>query len=139
MNIHIDKIETAPAHALSLRELKLILRAVPPTWVEGLAEVRLSNSLEYYRPYAFFSRYDGGLTIYSRRGTKKQALVAVLSALAATALDIRTGIGRRHSEPDRRRINNIIQPFVDELMPEIAPRPKRGWWGHPVPASRDRA
>jgi hypothetical protein len=28
MNIHADKIETAPAHALSLSQLKLILRAV---------------------------------------------------------------------------------------------------------------
>lgn len=139
MNIQVDKIETAPPHALNLREVKAILKAVPPAWVEGLDDVRLSNSLEYYRPYAFFSRYDGGLTIYSRRGTKRQALVAVLSALAATSLGIRTAIGRRHSESDRRRINDTIQALVDELLAEIAPPPKRGWWGHPVPKSRDRA
>jgi hypothetical protein len=138
VKIHIDKIETAPAHALSLREVKLVLRTVPPAWVEGLAEVRLSNSLEHCRPYAFFSRYHGCLTIYSRRGTKQQALVAVLSALAATSLGIR-GFGRRPSEANRRRVNNVIQRFVDELWPEIAPRTKRGWWGHPVPTSRDRA
>ena len=139
MNIHLDKIENPPPHSLSLREVKVILRAVPPAWIEGLAEVRLSNSLEYYRPYAFFSRYDGGLTIYSRRGTKVQALVAVLSALAATSLGVRTGLRRQYSGADKRRINNSIQPLVDELLAEIAPRPKLGRWGHPVPTSRDRA
>ncbi len=139
MNIHVDKIETAPAHALSLREVKLILRAVPPAWVEGLAEVRVSNSLEYYRPYAFFSRYDGCLTIYSRTGTKKQALGAVLSALALPSLNITNSLRRRFSEADKHRINKTIQPLVEEILPKITPLTKRGWWGHPIPTSRDRA
>ncbi len=108
-------------------------------WVEGLTEARLSNSLEYCRSYAFVSRYDGCLTIYSRRGTKRDALVAVLSSLAVSSLGIRIGIGRRPSQVDKRRLDRVIEPLVDELLPEITPQPKRGWWGHPIPSSRHRA
>ena len=136
MNIHADKIEAGPMHALTVRDVKSILRAIPPAWVEDLTEVRLSNSLEHHRSYAFFSRYDGCLTIYSRRGTKRQAVIAVLSALAANHLGIRLRMARRTSEADRRRIQRVIQPMVDEVMAEITPLVKRGWWGHPVPRTR---
>ena len=138
VNIHADKIETGPAHALTVRDVKSILRAVPPSWVEGLAEARLSNSLEHYRSYAFFSRYDGCLTIYSRRGTKKQAVLAVLSALVVVSLGLKRGFGGRLSEADRRRVQRLTQPMADEIIAAIMPQPKRGWWGHPVP-SRVRA
>ena len=138
MKIHADKIEAEPGHALTVRDVKCILRAVPSQWIEGLAEVRLSNSLEHYRPYAFFSRYDGCLTIYSRRGTKEKALTAVLSALAMEPLRIPLGFGRRLSEVDRQRIRRLIKPVAESVISEIVPAPKRGWWGHPIP-SHDRA
>lgn len=139
MKIHADKVEAAPGHALTIRDVKFILRAVPPAWVQELTVTRLSNSLDHYRSYAFFSKYDGGLTIYSRRGTKKQAVIAVLSALAAASLGIRLGFGRNTSEAHKRRINRVIQPLVDEIMEEVMPPTKRGWWGHPIPSSHETA
>jgi hypothetical protein len=111
--------------------VKLILRAVPPAWVEGLAEVRLSNSLEYYRPLCIFSRYDGGLTIYSRRGTKKQAWWRFCLRWRRPHLTSELESGDDIQNRTGAASINIIQPFVDELMPEIAPGPKRGWWGQP--------
>ena len=138
MNIHTDKIESAPPHALLLSDVRRILQAVPPDWIGELTEVRLANSLEYYSPYAFFSRYDGCLTIYSRRGTKKQALLAVLSALAAPSLGIKTAMGRRFSEADKHRIDRLIQPVVEELLPVLTPQKKLNAW-HPVPFPDDPA
>ena len=114
------------------------MRAVPPTWLEEVAEARLSNSLEHYRPYAFFSRYDGCLTIYSRRGTTKQTVIAVLAALAAAPLGIKLRFGRYPSESDRRRILHVTQRMADEIMTKLTPEVKRGWWGHPVRISQDR-
>jgi len=126
MKIRADKIESAPLHALTVRDVRTILAAVPPIWIEGLTEARLANSQEYYSPWAFFSRYDGGLTIYSRSGTKEQALIAVLSALAASSLGIKTGIRRRPSEADRHRLEQFIKPFVERLLPELTPLKKQG-------------
>lgn len=119
MKIHTDRIETPPKHRLSVRDVKFILKSVPPPWLNGLTEVRLANSLEYYEPYAFFSRYDGKLTIYSRTGSKKQALRAMLHALAGASLGIQKGIRRRQSEVNRHRLDQIIQPLVDQLLPML--------------------
>jgi hypothetical protein len=135
VKIHADKIEAGPAHALTVRDVKSILRAVPPPWLEEVAEARLSNSLEHYR-YAFFSRYDGCLTIYSRRATTKQAVMAVLTALAAAPLGIKLRFGGYPTDADRRRILRVIEPMADEIMAKITPPLKRGWWGHPVPRTR---
>jgi hypothetical protein len=44
MKIHADKIESAPRHGLRISDIRLILAAVPPAWIEGLKEVRLSSS-----------------------------------------------------------------------------------------------
>jgi hypothetical protein len=138
VKIHVDKIEAPPRHALTLEDVKFILKVVPATWIEDLKEVRLSNSREYYRPYAFFSRYNGELCVYSRRGSKEQAVSAVLCALAAPSLGIRLRFRGQASEADKGRINRIIRPMVEQIMQEITPKIKRGWWGHPVPTSYGR-
>jgi hypothetical protein len=62
--IHADKIQTGPAHALRVRDVRRILAAVPPAWIEGLQEVRLTNSLEH-TAWAFFSTYYASLIIYA--------------------------------------------------------------------------
>jgi hypothetical protein len=128
VRIHSDKIEGGPTHQLRARDVRLILKAVPPEWVAELKEVRLANSLEHYRPYAFFNRYGGCLTVYSRTGTKSEVLLAVLSALAAGSLNIKTQLGRRFSEKDQRRLKQMAEPLIDEIMPVIAEPGGRGKW-----------
>jgi hypothetical protein len=144
VKIHEDKIETGRSHALLASDVRRILETVPSDWIEGLTEVRLANSLKYYPPYAFFSRYDGCLTIYSRRGTVNQALVAVLSAFAMGPLGINSRLARRLAAVDRHRVSRLIHPLVEKLKPELSspptlnPQGSQGYvrW-HPAPFPDD--
>ena len=124
MKFHVDKTETAPPHALRLRDLRDVLARVPPDWVAELKEVHLSNSLEFYAPRAIFSRYLGRLTVYSRRGTTEQAITAVVTELAGCALGINWRSRRRPSKADARRLRELTGPLVHELVAAIVP-PKR--------------
>ena len=103
MKIHRDKIDGSPWHGLSVREVRLILAAVPPEFIEGLVEVRLANGPG---PRAYFFHGDGRLTIYSRSGTERQILVAVLSVLAAPSLNIQTTVSRSPSKAEAHRLEH---------------------------------
>ena len=125
MKIHMDKIESAPPHGLHVRDVRFILKTVPSDWLNGLKEVRLANSLEHFKPYAFFSRFDCCLTIYSRRGTSREVLNAILSALAAETRGINRGIRRRRSEVEKHQLDNLIQPYVETLLAALTPQPTK--------------
>lgn len=121
MKIHADKLESNPPHKLRIRDIKFLLARIPPDWITQLKEVHLSNSLEYYSPYACFHPYDGRLTVYSRRGTTEQCVRAILSALAVVALGMGTGL-RGRSAAEKHRLNELIQPLLDQIMMAIAPQ-----------------
>ena len=112
MNIHADNTDGGPPHGLLVGDVRRILATVSTAWISELREVRLSNSQEYYAPYAFFSPFDGRLTVYSRCGTVTQAVAALLSALAVEVLGINRGIGRHRSQAEQDRVAELIQPFV---------------------------
>lgn len=118
MKIHADKIEGNPPHAIRVKDLRVILAALPSEWTEGISEVRLSNSQEL-RSWAFFSRYDGTLTIYSRGGSAKEALIATLSELAACTLGIATRQRHRRSDQESHRILPLIKPYIDQFLPTL--------------------
>lgn len=118
MRIHADRTETNPPHALRVPEVRRILAAVPPDWVDGLSEVHLTNSLKY-SAWAFFSRSEGTLTIYSRGSTPAQTLIAILSELAASSLGINTRHRHRRSEAETHRLTQVIQPLVDQILPTL--------------------
>ena len=125
MKIHADKIDSAPPHALSIRDVRLILTAVPPEWIAGIEEVHLTNSCknpcDLPPPWAFFSRYDHSLTISSRGASLSDALSAVFRELAGGALG-RNNRGRhRRSKAENHRLQQLVQPYVDELLPALAP------------------
>lgn len=125
MKIHVDKIESRPPHALSARTVRLILKAVPPEWTEGIKEVHISNSLEWHGRLAcaFFSRYDGCLRIYSRRVTTKEALHAVLSELAAISLRLDRGRSRQ-PKAVQDRLSKMIVPYMQTFSPPVQPNPE---------------
>lgn len=116
MKICADKIDSLPPHGLRIRDVKLTLKSAPPEWTVNLKEVRLANSLEYYSPYAYYSRHDGSLTIYSRTGTQEQVIHAILSALAVEKLGMNRGIGRHRAEAEKYHINQIIQPLIEMIL-----------------------
>jgi hypothetical protein len=123
MKIHADKIEGSPSHGLSTRVVRFILANVPPDWIEGLTHVRLANG--QHGPEAFFSRYDGQLTIYSPRGTKRKVLFAVLSVLAAPSLNIKSTVARRPSGADKHRLEQFVHPFVERILTGLTPATKQ--------------
>ncbi len=117
MKIQADKIEGKPTHGLSVDEVRSILASVPPAWIEGLTNVRLANG--HHRADAHFSRYDGLLTIYSRHGTTREILVAILSVLAAPSLNIQSTVSRSPKKAEKHRLEQFIQPFVDQILPAL--------------------
>ena len=115
MKIYADKIEDGQPHALSKRDVRLIIETVPFDWTKEIKEVRIANSLEGHS-HTFFSRYDGCLTIYSRIRTKEQALAAVLSELAAISLRLDRGLKYR-PKAIRNRLEKMTAPFLQQLAP----------------------
>lgn len=73
---------------------------------------------------------DGRLIIYSRRGTKRNILIAVLSALAAPSLSITHCVARGPSTTDQQRLDKLIQPYVDMILPELAVSKKQSPEAH---------
>jgi hypothetical protein len=125
VKIHADKIEGGPPHALSRRDVRLILEMVPQDWTKEIHEVRIANSLERLS-HTFFARYDGCLTIYSRNRTKKQALADVLSELAAISMRLDHGL-RYRPKAVRDRLAKMTAPFIQQLLPLIvAPHQPEG-------------
>ena len=140
MRIHADKIDGRQLHGLTVRDVRLILATVPPEWIEGLVEVRLANGPG---PRAYLFHSDGRLTIYSRSGTKRQILVAVLSVLAAPSLKIESTVSRSPSKAEKHRLEQFVEPFVEQILPGMTPPTKRGPEAHvpwqPIPFPNDAA
>lgn len=118
MKIHADKIDGTPLHGLTVRDVRLILAAVPPEWIEGIVEVRLANGPG---PKAYLFHGDGRLTIYSRSGTERQILLAVLSVLAAPSLKIQSTVSRSPSKAEAHRLEQFIEPIVVRILTEMTP------------------
>jgi hypothetical protein len=113
MKIRADKIDDGPPHRLNAKDVRLILAAVPPEWIEGLVEVRLANAPG---PRAYLMHSEGRLIIYSRYSTERQILTEILSALAAPSLNITNVVARRPTKPEQHRLDRFIQPILDKLL-----------------------
>jgi hypothetical protein len=114
VKIHADKIESGPPHALSVRDIRVIIKTVPLDWTREIKEIRISNSLEWHS-FTFFSRFDGCLTIVSRNSTKKRALAAVLSELAAISIGFDRGL-RYRSKAMRSRLVKMTAALQEQLL-----------------------
>ena len=147
MRIHADKIEGDPPHGLCVRDIRFILATIPPSWTEGLREVRLANGLlpngMHRLPQAFCHRSVGSLILYTRGGTKREVLVATLSALAASSLNIDITVACSPSVADKRRLSQLVEPLVEEILPEMTPPKKLSPEAHvrwqPIPFPNDTA
>jgi len=115
VKVHTDKIEKGPPHALSIRDVRLIFKTVPPDWTKEIKEVRIANPLG---GRTFFSRFDGCLTIYSRKVTTEEALRTLLSELAAISLRLDRGL-RRRPKAEQDRLSKMIAPLMLTLSPRV--------------------
>jgi len=141
MKIHADKIEGNPPHGLTVRDVRSILVSVPSDWVADLKNVRLANGQS--GPGAFFNRYDGVLTVYSRHGTKREILIEILSVLAAPSLNIQSTVSRSPSKAEKHRLEQFIDPFIEQILPTLTPPEKQSPEAHvpwqPIPFPNDAA
>ena len=124
MKIYADKIVGSAQHALSISEVKRILKAIPAEWLDGLSETHLSNSSES-GPRAFFNKHDKTFTIHSCGSTPSETLKIILSELAAVHLGYTTRHWHRLSKTEKSRIEKITQPFLDELLHIVTSKQKR--------------
>ena len=140
MRINADKNDGNPLHGLTVRDVRFILATVPQQWIEGLVEVRLANGPG---PRAYLFHGDGRLTIYSRSGTKRQILVAVLSVLAAPSLNIKSTVSRSPSKAEKHRLEQFVEPLVEQILPDMTPLKKQSPEAHvpwlPIPFPNDAA
>jgi hypothetical protein len=94
-------------------------------------------------PQAFCHRSVGSLILYTRGGTKREVLVATLSALAASSLNIDITVACSPSVADKRRLSQLVEPLVEEILPEMTPPKKLSPEAHvrwqPIPFPNDTA
>lgn len=124
MKISADKTVGSAQHALSITEIKRILKAIPAEWLDGLSRTHLSNSSES-APRAFFDRFHKTLTIHSCGSTPLETLKIILSELATVHLGYTTRHWHRLSATEKSKIKKITQPFVDELLPIVTSKRNR--------------
>lgn len=122
MKIHADKIEGNPPHALSIAEVRCVLKAVPAEWIEGISEVHLSNSSQN-GPRVFYSQYYGTLVIHSRGCSAELAVAMIMRELASVQLGHATRNWHRISKAERVYLQKVIQPYLDEVLSVVIPKP----------------
>jgi len=132
MRIRADKTQPDSPHALSTSVVRRILESVPPEWVEDIRSVRLTNSHAHHC-YAFLSRHEGSLTVFCQKSSCKEAILAVLSELAAHSMGINRNFGVAQSKAESRRILSLVQPYLEQILASIPPQEQQRHFGVPPP------
>ena len=87
MQIMVDKVETAPFHALNRQDLQALLKAVPPEWLKYVSNIRLSATLNTSPArYVTLDILKKRLTVCSRYLTADRTRQEILRALASHTL-----------------------------------------------------
>jgi len=121
MKVTVDKVTVYPPHALCKADIPVILSLLPGEWTAGIRTVRLSSSHgENPTVIAFFHPPDGSLLIKSRGFTKKNVLRALVTELAGHAIGIAFLENRRLQNRDRSRIERLVTPLVEEILPKLS-------------------
>lgn len=124
-----------PPHALCKSDIQTIMGALPVAWTEDIKRVRLSAALG--KPIiADYSSYNGTLTVASRGRTKESTVAAILSELCAKGLDIPYQRWHHLTFKDRSKINRIIGPLTQSLLPLLS-RKKIWLEEHPPQIKRE--
>ena len=119
MKVIEDKVTVYPPHAICRADVRAILSAPPPEWVAEIEIVRLSAANSH--PHvAFYSRFNHTLTIKSRGRTKEDTLRHIYTELAVHGLDLQFRRWHRLQACDVSRVERIIVPFVEQLLPLLS-------------------
>jgi hypothetical protein len=121
MRVIEDKVTVYPPHSICRADIPVILSSLPAEWTAGIQTVRLSASHgENPTVIAFLHPPDGSLLIKSRGFTKERVLRALLTELASHAVGVAFRPYRRLQKRDKSRIEPLIAPLVDEILPQLS-------------------
>src|SRR5689334_6098114 len=121
MKIIEDKVKVYPPHAICRTDVPRILSAVPPEWVADIRIVRLSAANPH--PHvAAYSPFDYTLTIKSRGRTRKHTLYCIFTELAVHGMGITLRWGKQLQARDVSRVENVVAPIVDQVLPLLSQR-----------------
>jgi hypothetical protein len=111
MKIVIGKFSSPPFHALSKKELTLILNLVPQEWAKLISSVVLSSKLIKKTKSAKSIEYTASnkkLTIYSRGLVREEIAKQVLLELAMIAEEGNTAV--------TTEIDEVVKPYMDKFL-----------------------
>ena len=114
MKIVIGKFSNEPFHALSKKEVSLLLKLVPSEWIKPVTSVVLSSKIfkktKLTKPVDYSSS-NRRLSIYSRGLERKDIARQVLIELAAIGADQEGTDSAQTLELDK-----IIETFMDKFL-----------------------
>ena len=117
MKFIIDKVSTLPAHALSISEIKALLRAIPADWVRYVQTVHLKATLPKHslfdRP-VIYSSYSNRLNICSRGLSPQEARREILREIAARKF-VPSRTYNRLSKEELVQVDRIIAPYLSKF------------------------
>jgi hypothetical protein len=124
MKILIDAIGGPPPHALTRRDIKAVLAALPKVWDFPLPIVHLKATLpthiDYDRPIVYDFLGGPRLNVYSRGMFRQDAITGIVRELAIQGLHRTTRRGRRLSHAELDEIDKKIQPILAQVENALA-------------------
>jgi hypothetical protein len=114
MKVVIGKFSSEPFHALSKKEISLLLKLVPDEWIKQVSSVVLSSKIlkksKLSKPVEY-SAIKKQLSIFSRGLVREDIARQVLLELASIGREMREGNTDKTSEHD-----NEIKPYMDKFL-----------------------
>jgi hypothetical protein len=114
MKVVIGKFSSEPFHALSKKEISLLLKLVPDEWIKQVSSVVLSSKIlkkiKLFKPVEY-SPIKKQLTIFSRGLVREDIARQVLLELASISGEI--GVANTDKISAN---NNEIKPYIDKFL-----------------------
>lgn len=125
MRIQVDKTTGPPDHALSLADVKALLKVVPAEWNIRRLVVHLRSTLPENAHYRFerpviYDFLGGELKVCCRGLDPETARKEILRELAIQGLRIRTRSRHRLSDAELKRIDQIVAPLLEQAREQAA-------------------
>lgn len=114
MKVVIGKFSNEPFHALSKKEISLLLKLVPSEWISQVSSVVLSSKIVKKTKVAKPVEYNATskqLTIFSRGLVREDIARQVLLELA------QIGVENSESHPENvTDLDIVIKPYLDKFL-----------------------
>ena len=114
MKIVIGKFSSEPFHALSKKEISLLLKLVPDEWIKQVSSVVLSSKIlkksKLSKPVEY-SAIKKQLSIFSRGLVREDIARLVLLELALVSGEL-----EKNQSDKASNLNTVIKPYMDKFL-----------------------